>query len=63
MTNIDNKNFNNVHVVTCKVKYNAIELAKEPELKRLCQFYTNEEVSNNGQLTLTTKWVITNKDG
>ena len=63
VTNIDNTIFNNVHVVTCKVTDNEIELAKEPELKRLCQFNTNEEVSNNGQPTLTTRWVITNKDG
>ena len=63
VTNIDNDNFHNVHVVTCEVKDNEIELAKEPELKMLCQFITNEEVSNNGQSTLTTRWVITNKDG
>ena len=50
-------------MVTCKVKDNEIELAKETELKKLCQFNTYEEVANNGQSTLTTRWVITNKDG
>ena len=54
MTHIDDSNKNNVHVVTCKVKDNEIELAKETELKKLCQFNTYEEVSNNGQSTLTT---------
>ena len=29
----------------------------------MCQFNTYEEVANNGQSTLTTRWVITNKDG
>ena len=63
VTNIDDSNMNNVHAVTCKVKDNEIELAKETELKKLCQFNTYEEVANNGQSTLTTRWVITNKDG
>ena len=63
MTNIDDSNMNNVHVVTCKVKDNENELAKETELKKLCQFNTYEEVAKNGQSTLTTRWVITKKDG
>ena len=42
---------------------NAIELAKETDLKKLCQFDIYEEVANNGQSTLTTRWVIANKDG
>ena len=55
VTNIDDNNKNNVHVVTCKVKDNEIELAKETELKKLYQFNTYEEVTNNGQSTLTTR--------
>ena len=63
VTNIDDNNMNKVHVVTCKVKDNEIELAKETELKKLCQINTYEAVTNNGQSTLTTRWIITNKDG
>ena len=54
---------NNVNVATCKVQDNGIGLAKEAELKKLCQFDTYEEVENKDQPTLTTRWVITNKDG
>ena len=54
---------NNVNVATCKVQDNEIGLAKEAELKKLCQFDTYEEVENKDQPTLTTRWVITNKDG
>ena len=54
---------NNVNVATCKVQDNEIELAKEAELKKLCQFDTYEEVENRDQPTLTTRWVITNNDG
>ena len=50
-------------MVICKVKYNEIGLAKETELKKLCQFNFYEEDANNGQSTLTTRGVITNKDG
>ena len=49
VTNIDDNNMNNVHVVTCKVKDNEIELAMETELKKLRQFNTYEVVTNNGQ--------------
>ena len=54
---------NNVNVATCKVQDNEIGLAKEAELKKLCQFDTYEEVENRDQPTLTTRWMITNKDG
>ena len=54
MTDGENNDLN-VHV--------EIGLAKEAELKKLCQFDTYEEVENKDQPTLTTRWVITNKDG
>ena len=53
----------NVNAVTSKVQDNEIGLAKEAELKKLCQFSTYEEVENDDQSTLTTRLVITNKDG
>ena len=37
--------------------------AKVPELFKLKQFNTYEEVKNCGQYTLSTRWVITKKDG
>ena len=51
VTNIDDNNMNNVHVVTCKMKDNEFELAKETELKKLRQFNPYEVVTNNGQST------------
>ena len=62
VTNDDNDSLN-VHVTTCNIQDNEIGLAKETELKKLSQFNTYEEVENNDQPTLTTRWVITNKDG
>ena len=40
-----------------------INIAKENELEKLAQFETNEEVADCGQKVLSTRWVITNKDG
>jgi len=37
--------------------------AKCVELQKLYHFETYEEVNDNGQQTLSTRWVITNKDG
>ena len=42
---------------------NDIIKAKENELDKLAQFETYEEVANYGQKTLSTRWVITTKDG
>ena len=39
-----------------------IIMAKENELDKLAQFRTYEEVVNNGQKTLSTRFVITTKD-
>ena len=36
---------------------------KENELEKLAQFETYEEVSDCGQKVLSTRWVISNKDG
>ena len=44
-------------------KKNDIINAKENELDKLAQFETYEDVFNYGQKTLSTRWVITNKDG
>ena len=63
MTNVDNNITNDVHVVTSKVQDNETEFAKETELKKLRQFDSYREVKNDGQPTLTTRWVITKKDG
>ena len=54
---------NDVHIVTSKVQDSESEFANETELKNLRQFDTYREVKNDGQLTLTTRWVITKKDG
>ena len=40
-----------------------INIAKENELEKLAQFETYEEVADCGQKVLSTRWVITNKDG
>ena len=40
-----------------------INIAKEIELEKLAQFETYEEVADCGQKVLSTRWVITNKDG
>lgn len=37
--------------------------AKLPELQKLSQFSTYEEVKDCGQRNFSTKWVITNKKG
>ena len=39
------------------------DIAKENELEKLAQFETYEEVSDCGQKVLSTRWVISNKDG
>ena len=41
----------------------SIENAKDIELEKLIQFQTYEEVANKGQKTLSTRWVITDKNG
>ena len=41
----------------------SIENAKDIELEKLIQFQTYEEVANKGQKTLSTRWVITEKNG
>ena len=38
-------------------------VAKVAELLKLKQFNSYEEVKNCGQYTLSTRWVITKKDG
>ena len=63
VTNVDNNITNGVHVVISKVQDNETEFAKETELKKLRQFDTYREVKNDGQPILTTRWVITKKDG
>ena len=63
VTNVDNNITNDVHVVTSKVQDNETEFAKETELKTLRQFDTYREVKNDGQPTLTTRWLITKKGG
>jgi hypothetical protein len=39
------------------------EIAKQLELQKLCHFDTYEEVEDCGQKTISTRWVITRKDG
>ena len=40
-----------------------VTIAKENELNKLAQFDTYQEVTDCGQKPLSTRWVITNKDG
>ena len=40
-----------------------ITMAKKNELDKLAQFNTYEEVAEQGQRTLSTRWVITSKEG
>ena len=53
----------NITAVSDNTKANDIIKAKENELDKLAQFETYEEVFNYGQKTLSTRWVVTNKDG
>ena len=53
----------NITAVSDVTRANDIIKAKENELDKLAQFETYEEVFNYGQITLLTRWVITNKDG
>ena len=53
----------NIKAVSDDTRANDIIKAKENELDKLAQFETYEEVFNYGQITLSTRWVITNKDG
>jgi len=39
------------------------EIAKQEELRRLSDFGTYDEVENHGQKTISTRWVITSKEG
>ena len=40
-----------------------VTIAKENELNKLAQFDTYQEVTDCGQKPLSTRWVVTNKDG
>ena len=53
----------NITAVSDDTRANDIIKAKENELEKLAQFETYEEVVNCGQKTLSTRWVITTKDG
>ena len=53
----------NITAVSDDTRANDIIKAKENELDKLAQFETYEEVFNCGQKTLSTRWVVTNKDG
>lgn len=37
--------------------------AKQSELQKLCQFNTYEEVEDHGQKTISTRWILSEKDG
>ena len=39
------------------------ETAKQQELQKLKQFETYQEVRDKGRNTISTRWVLTNKDG
>lgn len=39
------------------------DMAKQAELHKLHQFETYDEIEDNGQKTISTRWVITSKDG
>lgn len=52
----------NITAASDDMRENIIK-AKESELDKLQQFETYEEVTNCGQKTLSTRWVITNKEG
>ena len=52
----------NITAVSDDTRANDIIKAKENELDKLAQFETYEEVFNYGQKTLSTRWVVTNKD-
>lgn len=41
----------------------SVKLAKKNELDKLKDFDTYEEVENSGQKKLSTRWVITTKEG
>ena len=53
----------NITAVSHDMRANDIIKAKENELDKLAQFETYEKVFNYRQKMLSTKWVITNKDG
>lgn len=52
-----------VQTVACIIQDNEIEMAKETELKWLCQFNTYEEVIYNDQPTMSTKWRLLQRMG
>ena len=54
-------NVNIVQKNECRI--NKITEAKLTELEKLCHFDTYQEVQDCGQYTLSTRWVITDKDG
>ena len=54
-------NVNIVQKNECRI--NEITEAKLTELEKLCHFDTYQEVQDCGQYTLSTRWVITDKDG
>ncbi|CAG2239162.1 unnamed protein product [Mytilus edulis] len=55
---------NDIEVQTTdEVDQNDSDIAKQLELQKLRQFNTYEEVEDGGQKTISTRWVITNKNG
>ena len=50
-------------VLKNECRINEITEAKLTELEKLCNFDTYQEVQDCGQYTLSTRWVITDKDG
>ncbi|CAC5360728.1 unnamed protein product [Mytilus coruscus] len=58
----DQINDTEVHT-TDEVDQTDSDIAKQLELEKLKQFNTYEEVEDGGQKTISTRWVITNKNG
>ena len=59
--NHDTENFD--IVLKAEAQSDECTVAKESELQKLKQFDTYEEVNDTGQWTLSTRWVINNKNG
>ena len=60
--NIENP-YESLEVPATDVDGSDCNLAKEVELHKLKQFDTYEDVKDTGQKTVSTRWVITNKNG
>lgn len=58
-----NDSSEDVNITGDELDIKEVNKAKQSELEKLKTFNTYEEVVDNGQNTLSTRWVITNKEG